>query len=100
MDTLDGGYTSRKYWLCVGAIALLTIVGVLTIWFPAIVAIYPELIGAVLGLVTIYCGVNVANTMVVSRAPAFTAQAVAKLDKPPVAEEKPAEEPVVVEPGG
>lgn len=98
MDTLDGGYASRKYWLCIGSILLLTIVAVLAIWFPGIAAIYPELIGAVLGLTTLYCGSNVANTLVVSRAPAFTATAVAKLGKPP--EPKPAEEQVVVEPGG
>src|SRR3954471_18355724 len=107
INTLDGGMGSRKLWFCIGAALVIAVVGVLTIWAPGLAAIYPELIGGVLGACAMYCGANVTNTLVTSRAPAFTASASPPPPPPtgaptgavppPVPPPKP---PVVMEPQG
>ena len=76
-DSLDdGGYSSRKFLMCGGAALLIAIIGIVAaLWIPALVALYGELIGGVLGACGVYVTGNVANTMVVSRASASAASA-------------------------
>ena len=57
----DDGWGSRKLWLSVFSMILITSVGIACIKYPGILAIYSELVMGVLGILSVYAGGNAFN---------------------------------------
>jgi hypothetical protein len=74
MDDNDNGFKSRKFFLTIGCIVVVTTVSLLGIWFPAIEAILPTFIGGVLGILGLYFGGNVGAKWVIGKTVAQTQQ--------------------------
>ncbi len=60
----DGGYGSRKLWLTVFAIAVLSGVALSAKFIPGIDSVFPTLCGAVTALAALYIGGNTATKYV------------------------------------
>ena len=58
------GLQEEKLALCAFGVLMLTIVAGLSIRFPAIGAVYSTFVGGVVGLAGVYCGSNVAASLV------------------------------------
>lgn len=66
METLkkfitDGGLKSRKLWFGVGCVLVLAAMVGVAARYAAVIGIYPEFAGAVVGIYGAYVGTNVAN---------------------------------------
>lgn len=55
----DGGLKSRKLWLSVFCLVLLTVMVCVGCHFAAVAGMFPEYVGGVLGILTIFTGGNV-----------------------------------------
>lgn len=55
----DKPFRSRKFFLTVFCILLLTVVCILGIWFPMLPAILPTFVGGILGILSLYFTGNV-----------------------------------------
>ncbi len=53
-----GGIASRKLWLSVLCLVLLTLAICLSIPWPNVAGLYGQFVGGVLGVLSIYCGAN------------------------------------------
>ncbi len=67
LDPTDGGYSSRKMIMSYAAMGLISGGSLVCAHWPAFGANYPTLVGGILGALTVYCGVNVANSFVASK---------------------------------
>lgn len=63
----SGSPNSRKFFLTVGCIALLTFLCLLSVFYPALSAILPVFIGGLLGILSLYFTGNIANKYVVGK---------------------------------
>jgi hypothetical protein len=59
----DNGFSSRKLWICVGGLVLLTAMVIVGCHCAAIAGMYAEYVGGVLGVLGIYTGTNIAGRM-------------------------------------
>jgi hypothetical protein len=57
----DGGMKSRKLWLGVGCLVALSGMVFAAAHWAAIAGVFAEYVGGVLGVYSVFCGVNVAN---------------------------------------
>ena len=60
-------YSSRKFMLAIVAIVLITALAVLSTWLPGIQPVISELIGGIIGVLSLYYLGNVANKHVVGK---------------------------------
>lgn len=60
----SGSYDSRKFILTIVGTALITIYSVLGAFIPSMSPILPTFIGGILGVLSLYFGINVANKYV------------------------------------
>lgn len=65
----DGGLASRKLWLAVFAMLVVTGLGALTLVSEAVVATLPSVTAAIVALYAAYVGANVSTKWVIGRAP-------------------------------
>ncbi len=63
----DGGYASRKLWVTVFSMVLLSAVCLSAKFIPALDGVYSTLCGAVTALAAIYVGGNTASKFVISK---------------------------------
>jgi hypothetical protein len=56
----DGGLKSRKLWICVGGLVLLTVMVFVGCHYAAVAGMYAEYVGGILGVLGIYTGTNIA----------------------------------------
>jgi hypothetical protein len=63
----DGGIWSRKLWLCVGGLVLLTAMVFVGCHYAAVAGMYTEYVGGVLGVLGVYTGTNIAGRMSASK---------------------------------
>jgi len=59
-DVKDGGYKSRKLWITVFTMALISGVSILTAKYPAIVAVHSTLVGGLISCLALFLTGNVA----------------------------------------
>ena len=79
----DGGLTSRKLWLAVFGMLLLTGVAALTLKYAMLEAIYSSLATGILGLYALYSGANGAIKYFYSKNPVPPAPEAPKPPEPP-----------------
>jgi hypothetical protein len=69
MDPNDGGFTSRKFILCVVSIGAIVVLGILAgTVMTGIAGLFTQIIGGILGAVSIYSTGNIAAQYVVAKA--------------------------------
>jgi len=57
----DGGYKSRKFWLCIIGFTLILLGALIGIKSSAFIPMYGEFVAGVLGCFSIYAGTNIAS---------------------------------------
>lgn len=61
-------YSSRKFWFAVGTLAIMVASAVLCGLWPALIPLYPEMVGGQLGVLALYMTGNVSTKWVISKA--------------------------------
>jgi hypothetical protein len=67
IDLEDGGYGSRKFLLTIIGLLLVTLVAVLSVGFPGIIAVMPTFTGGILAILSLYFTGNVMNKYVTGK---------------------------------
>jgi hypothetical protein len=70
----DSGYKSRKFLLTVLGLAIIGWGFWLTPWSAMLPPLYPTFVGAVLGVLGLYFGVNAGHALIASKTPPTPAQ--------------------------
>ncbi len=60
-------FWSRKFVTTIAGLLLVSAVFFSTVWLPMLVGLYPTYVGAVIGILGVYMGGNVANKYVVGK---------------------------------
>jgi hypothetical protein len=68
IDPEDGGLASRKLWFGIGSSGAICVLAILGAWcLPALLPVLPEVIGGLIGVLSLYIGGNLGAKFLVSR---------------------------------
>lgn len=68
----DGGIKSRKLWYSVFSVVAMCVMAVVCVHFPALTALYGELVGGIVTVAGLYLAGNAATKLVGTKAPMET----------------------------